>query len=161
MELGSAARGARHDQARAAQADVVTILGSIARQRERWNRIDGWTHARVEALLERVLADDADEDRVCSHARRGAFDQAPRPLVLDATHGILACWDGCYWRRVCPGVGGGRVTGTCFDCGRPLDQLDGEDLLIAYGPILVVGALCARCLGQAHPGTAPEHRQDA
>jgi hypothetical protein len=152
MELSEAARGARHDQARAAQADVVAILGSIARHSERWNRIDEGTHARIEALLQRVLADDADEERVCPHARQSAFDQAPRPLVLDATHGILACWDGCYWRRESSGVLGGPVTETCFDCGRGLDQLDGEDLLIAYGPILVAGVLCAQCLGGAHPG---------
>lgn len=160
MELSEAARGARHDQARAAQAEVVAILGSIAGQRERWNRIDECTQARIETLLRQVLANDADEDRVCSHARRGAFDRAPRPLVLDTTRGILACSDGCYGRRVSPEVTDGRVTGTCFDCGRRLDH-SGQDLFIAYGPILLAGALCMRCRSGARQGSATEHGQGA
>jgi hypothetical protein len=158
MEFDQVARGARHDQARAAQADVVAILGAVARQRERWRRIDDVTHARIEALLESILAKDADQTRVCPHARQGTFDRAPRPLVLDAVQGILACWEGCYWRMVSSGVTGRPVTATCFDCGRRLDQPSDQDLFIAYGPILVVGALCARCRDGAYPG--PEAGSD-
>ena len=157
MELGEAARGARHDQVRAAQADVVDILGAIARQREQWSRIDEGTHVRIEALLERVLVRHADDDRVCPHARQGAFDRAPRPLVLDAARGILACWEGCYWSRVSSGATDDPVNAACFDCGGRLDQFAARDLFIAYGPILVVGALCARCRGGAHPESAPDH----
>ena len=151
MEFSEAARGARHDQARAAQADVVAILGTIERQRERWSRIDEGMHARIEALLEGVFAADADQGRVCQHARQSAFDRAPRPLVLDAMRGILACWDGCYWRAVSTGPPVGRLNTTCFDCGRRLDSFLGPDVFIAYGPILVVAALCETCRSQPPP----------
>ena len=58
MEFSEAARGASHDQAKAAQADVVAILGAIGRDRERWSRIDEGMHARIEAVLERLLEHD-------------------------------------------------------------------------------------------------------
>ena len=145
MEFSEAARGARYDQARAAQADVVAILGTIARQREQWSRIDEGMHARIEALLEGLFAAEADQGRVCQHARQSAFDRAPRSLVLDAMRGILACWDGCYSRAVSTGPQMGRLHATCFDCGRSLDSFLGPDVFIAYGPILVVGALCETC----------------
>ncbi len=156
MEFSEAARGASHDQAKAAQADVVAILGAIGRDRERWSRIDEGMHARIEALLERLLEHAADDARVCTHARKGAFDRAPRPLVLDAARGILACWEDCYWRRLNSGGSGGPLDPTCFDCGRRLDQFAGQDLFIAYGPILVVGPLCARCRAGAHTLPPPE-----
>jgi hypothetical protein len=143
MDFSQAAQGARHDQARAAQADVVAILGALARQREQWSRIDEATHVRVVALLEGLFAADADPGRVCRHARQAAFDRAPRPLVLDVMRGILACWDECYWAA--DGVGPvARGSVACFACGGRLDG-PGPDLFIAYGPILVVAALCQRC----------------
>jgi hypothetical protein len=157
MEFSEAVRGASHDQVRAAQADVVAILGAIAREPERWSRIDERMHVRIEAQLERVLANATDDARVCPHARKGAFDRAPRPLVLDAARGILACWEGCYWQRLSSGRSRGPVDPTCFDCGRRLDRFAGQDLFVAYGPILVVGPLCARCRGAAHALPAPEH----
>ncbi len=153
MDFSETARGARHDQVHAAQAEVVGILGVITRERQRWGRIDESTHVRIEALLEGIFA-AADPERVCSHARQPAFDRAPRPLVLDSVSGLLACWDGCYWSKVSSGVTGGPIDETCFNCGRRLDQLAGQDLFIAYGPLLVVGALCAQCRDGAHPDTA-------
>jgi hypothetical protein len=158
MDFSETAHDARYDQVRAAQADVVGILGVIARERQRWSRVDEGTHARIDALLEQIFALDADPARVCPHARQVAFDRAPRPLVLDSVRGILACWEGCYWRTVSSGVTGGPINETCFNCGRRLDRLAGQDLFIAYGPILVVAALCAQCREGAHPGSdlAPE-----
>ena len=158
MELGEAARAARHDQVRAAQGDVVAILAAFAKQRERWGRVDEGTLARVEDLLEQVLA-DADDTRVCHHAREGEFDRAPRPLVLDVPRRIVACWEGCYWRRVSTAGAGGIVDPTCFDCGRPL-AVAGHDLFIAYGPILVVAALCPECRRGPSPASGTRRRPD-
>jgi hypothetical protein len=146
MELGDAARGARRDQAHAAQADVVDILAMVARERQRWSRADERTYARIDALLEGLFADGCDPAHVCPHARPAAFDRAPRPLVLDSWRGILACWEACYWRAITSEAPGRRPDATCFECGRPLGgAAGGSDLFIAYGPILVVGALCQQC----------------
>ena len=155
MDFSEAAQTARYDQVHAAQSDVVAILDVIARERERWSRIDDSTHARIDALLEQVFAFDADPERVCPHARQAAFDHAPRPLVLDSVRGDLACWEGCYWRKVDSGVTGGRINESCFSCGRHLDRLAGQDLFVAFGPILVVGSLCALCRDGADPGPRP------
>jgi hypothetical protein len=142
MEIGEAARMARHDQAHAAQSDVVAILLTLARGQSRWSRIDKNTQVRIEALLDHLFAKAADGERVCPHARAASFDRAPRPLVLDAAHGILACWEGCYWHWIRSGSPVGPVDATCFDCSRGLTGNAGHDLFIAYGPLLVVGALC-------------------
>ena len=50
-------------------------------------------------------------------------------------------------------VTGGPINETCFSCGRRLDRLAGQDLFMAYGPILVVAALCAQCREGADPGS--------
>lgn len=155
MEFGEAARVARHDQVHAAQADVLGILGVLATEHQRWSRIDETTHGRIDALLEGIFADEDDSGRVCQHARRAAFDGAPRPLVLDAVRGILACWEGCYWRAASTEGAGERRQATCFDCGRGLEGSIGPDVFIAYGPILVVGALCQQCRGRTGSGSAP------
>lgn len=144
MDLSEAARGSRRDQAHAAQSDVVDILLTV-RGRHRWSRIDRDTQIRIEALLERLFASAADDTRVCPHAHQAPFDRAPQPLVLDAVHGILACWNGCYWHRLRSESLGGPAEVTCFDCGRGLTGIADQDLFIAYGPLLVVGALCTQC----------------
>lgn len=154
MVFCEAARVGRHDQVHAAQADVLRILGVLAREHQRWSRVDESAYVRIDALLEDIFADDDDPGRVCQHARQAAFDGAPRPLVLDSVRGILACWEGCYWRAASGGTGQHGLA-TCFDCGRGLEGAIGPDILIAYGPILVVGALCQQCRGRTMPGAAP------
>jgi len=156
MALGEAARIARHDQALAAQAEVLGILDDLARDQHDWRRIDRRTQHAIEAMVARMVVIDTDSDLVCPHARQSAFDRAPRPLVLDVVHGILACWEDCYWSRVPTGVpGSSPIDAQCFDCGRKLVLRSGRDLLVAYGPILLVAALCPRCRGGAHHGAAP------
>lgn len=155
MEIGQAARMARHDQTHAAQSDVVAILLTLARGHSRWSRIDKNTQGRIEGLLDHLFATAADDGRLCPHARVASFDRAPRPLVLDAAHGILACWEGCYWHRIRSGSPGGPVDATCFDCGQLLTGIVGHDLFIAYGPLLVVGALCPRCRGGSDTVSPP------
>ena len=151
MEIGEAARMARHDQTHAAQSDVVAILLTLVRGQSRWSRIDKNTQGRIEALLDHLFAAAAGDGRLCMHARAAAFDRAPRPLVLDAAYGILACWEGCYWHRIRSGSRVGPMDASCFDCGRGLTGIVGHDLFIAYGPLLVVGALCPKCRGDSDP----------
>lgn len=161
MEIGDAARGARHDQAHAAQADVVGILAMVARERQRWSRADEGTYARIDALLAGIFEDGADSAHVCRHAQPAAFDRAPRPLVLDTARRILACWEACYWRAIRSEATEPRPDAPCFECGRPLGGLaGGSDLFIAYGPILVVGALCQQCQEAAPDGSSREPRTD-
>ena len=155
MEFGEAARTASHDQVHAAQADVARILGGIAGGRQRRSRIDTSTQGRIEALLRRVFAEDGDPATACPHARHPAFDSAPRPLVLDAVRGILAC-SSCYLSAVGPGSSREPLDATCFDCGRGLGRLAGPDLFIAYGPILVVAALCQQCWDRMPPEPSTE-----
>jgi hypothetical protein len=107
-------------------------------------------------MVTRLVVIDTDSDLICPHARQGAFDWAPRPLVLDVVHGILACWEDCYWSRVPAGLpGSSPIDAQCFDCGRNTILQPGRDLLVAYGPILVVAALCPRCRGSARSRRAP------
>lgn len=156
MDFGEVAHAARHDQVQAAHADVVDILAMIARERQRWSRVDESTNVRIEALLEGLFAEDSDPADVCRHARRAAFDRAPRPLVLDSRRRILACWEACYWRAVSTWAPGRGPDATCFDCGRRLGaSAGGSDLFIAYGPILVVGALCQRCQDRTSSRSTP------
>lgn len=158
MDHSEAARGARRDQAHAAQSDVVDILLTVARGRQRWSRIDDDAQATIEALLGHLFADDTDATWVCPHASNDSFDRAPQPLVLDAVHGILACWNGCYWHRLRSESPGGPLHATCFDCARALTGIAGHDLFIAYGPLLVVGALCPQCRDGSDPAPPPRDR---
>lgn len=155
MALGEAARVARRDQALAAQADVLGILDDLVRDRTQWRRIDERTQRAIEAMVARLVAIDADSDLVCPHARQGALDWAPRPLVLDVVLGILACWEDCYWSRAQADPGSSPIDARCFDCGRRMILRPGRDLLVAYGSILVVAALCPRCRGSVPSRPAP------
>jgi hypothetical protein len=158
MAVGEAARIARDDQAWAAQSEVVGILGLVERERTGWSRLDEPTHRRIERLLGDLAAVDSDRTRVCEHANGAAFARAPRPLVLDTVREILACWEGCYWLRVGWGIPTRWPdTVRCFDCGCDVGRFVGHDLFIAYGPILVVGVLCATC--QEPPSTGHAHSE--
>lgn len=157
MAAYDAARIARDDQAWAAQSEVVGILGLVERERKGWTRLDEPTHTRIEGLLAELADIDSDRARVCEHASGAAFARAPRPLVLDTVRRVLACWEGCYWLRFgseLPSAWPNPVR--CFDCDRGVGQFLGHDLFIAYGPILVVGVLCASCQapGQDGPSSA-------
>lgn len=156
MSSRDAARVARHDQAMAAQAEVLDILDDLVRDRVDGRRIDRRTQRVIEELVAGLVASAPDLDRVCAHVRQGAFDWAPRPLVLDVVRGILACWDDCYWSRVPQGRPGARPIETvCFDCGQRLRVRSGRHLLVGYGPILVVAALCPSCRGSSELRAAP------
>ncbi|HEX6887921.1 MAG TPA: hypothetical protein VF143_07430, partial [Candidatus Nanopelagicales bacterium] len=48
----------------------------------------------------------------------------------------------------------------CFECGRLVGGFVWHDLFVAYGPILAVGALCARCRDWTPAGTLVSFRRD-
>jgi hypothetical protein len=145
------------DQLLAAQKDVADLIGSIAPDLKGWRKVDEWTSASIDRLLSRALAEHGRSARICPHAWASILGGAPRPQVLDADRGIMACLEGCYAVRVTSaeyGHPGDAVH--CFDCGRPVGSVPQGNLLIAYGPVLVLGSLCERC-DREWPGSQRRH----
>jgi hypothetical protein len=133
------------DQLLAAHRDVTDAIGWVARGRRGWH-VDESTIIRVDAMLSWALSQQGRSDRTCPHAWAGLVGDAPRPQVLDAGRGILACLDGCYVPRVLAAADGRRgAVVRCFDCGASLGTRPLDNLLIAYGPVLVVASRCGHC----------------
>jgi hypothetical protein len=133
------------DQLLAAHREVTGAIGWVAPGLRGWE-VDESTTNRVDAMLSWALSQQGRSDRICPHAWASLIGGAPRPQVLDAGRGILACLDGCYVPRVLAHADGphGAVV-RCFDCGGSLGTLPLDNLLIAYGPVLVVESRCGAC----------------
>ncbi len=152
------------DQLLAAQQDVADLIGSIAPDLRGWRKVDEWTSASIDGLLSRALAEHGRSARVCPHAWASILGGAPRPQVLDADREILACLEGCYAvRATSPEYARPRGDVHCFDCGRYVGSVPQGNLLIAYGPVLVLGTLCERCDREwsGSPGGPPDGPDDS
>ena len=137
------------DQMVAAQRDIEDLIGWVSPDRQGWRKVDAGTAVRVDGLLSGALAEHGRSARICPHAWASILGDAPKPQVLDADRGILACLEGCYLLVVAttvtdPGAAPAPVV-RCFDCGRALGRHPLDNLLIGYGPVLIVGSLCDRC----------------
>lgn len=134
------------DQLLAAQKDVSDLIGSLAPDLRTWRKVDEWTSVGIDSLLSQALAAHGRSGRVCPHSWSSILGGAPRPQVLDVDREILACLEGCYVRRATSpefATPGHQVT--CFDCGGPAGDVPLGNLLIAYGPVLVLASLCEQC----------------
>lgn len=135
------------DQVQAATREVLAVLAGASPRQARFAVPAPQDLIVVEHLMEHVLTRHDGWTSVCRHVRGGAFDRAPRPLVLDTVRGILACRKDCYPVRArIVDVVGGVSSSACISCGGDVGQPVGHDLLIGYGPILVLAALCPECL---------------
>ncbi|MCU0300936.1 MAG: hypothetical protein MUF35_04935 [Candidatus Nanopelagicales bacterium] len=146
---------ARWDQVEAAQREVLAALEDVAPQPERWSRAGDTTVRTIERLVRHLAAQDPASGLTCPHATDPGFDRAPCLLVLDGARGLLAC-ERCY-----PQLAGTWPDDVpCFDCGQLVGGFVWHDLYVACGPVLAVGALCARCRGWRAAGSTVAFRRD-
>ncbi|MGB7983444.1 MAG: hypothetical protein WCF36_21915 [Candidatus Nanopelagicales bacterium] len=139
------AQSAQWDQMEAARRDVLASMADVAPAPLRWSRPEAAVLRVVERMLDRLADPSTPTDRVCPHARHLAFDRGPRPLVLDTAPGILMCRDQCYPRWAAQPAPGEVA---CLGCGCAVPGVARPDLVIAYGPILVLATLCPICREQ-------------
>ena len=155
---GGPVQVARLDQAEAARREVMSSLAGIEPNRRLWTRPDRVTTLVIDTLIDHlIVAHSQSPARVCPHAVPEAFERSPRPLVLDAVRGVLACAERCYPKR----SRSWPDEAACLECGRPVGGVVAHDLFIAYGPVLVAAALCPPCRNRrpawgAPPGCATE-----
>jgi hypothetical protein len=135
------------DQMMAAHRDVADLIGWVAPDRGDWRKVDTWTAVSIDDMLARALSESWRSARVCPHASASLLGGAPQPQVLDPDRGILACLEVCYLRLVTTTAADPAPARAvrCFDCGRSVGSRPLDNLLVGYGPVLIVASLCHRC----------------
>lgn len=148
------------DQTMAAQRDVADLIGWVAPDRRDWRKVDAWTAVSIDDMLARALSESWRSARACPHAWASLLGGAPTPQVLDPDRGILACLEVCYLRLVTTTAGNPAPARAvrCFDCGRSVGSRPMDNLLLGYGPVLIVASLCQRCDREWLP--APRNASD-
>lgn len=142
------ASAAQWDQVEAARHDVLASMADAAPDSHLWDRPEVAIIRVVERMLEQLADPSTPADRICPHAGHLAFDRGPRPLVLDTARGVLMCRDVCYPRRAAQPA---PRDVACLRCGAQVRSTARPDLVIAYGPILVLATLCRTCRSDRPP----------